>query len=45
MLKKFFESKQSFLYLIFLQNQLEMFNACIKELEKEYFSSRSEMHN
>jgi hypothetical protein len=29
MLKKFFESKDSFLYLIFLQNQLEMFNACI----------------
>jgi hypothetical protein len=45
MLKKLFESKQSFLYLIFQQNQLEMFDACIKELEKEYFSSRSEMHN
>jgi hypothetical protein len=36
---KFFESKQSFLYLIFLQNQLEMFNACIKELEKEDISA------
>jgi hypothetical protein len=39
MLKKFFESKQSFLYLIFLQSQLEMFNACIKELEKENISA------
>jgi hypothetical protein len=39
MLKKFFESKQSFLYLIFLQNQLEMLNACIKELEKKNISA------
>jgi hypothetical protein len=39
MLKKCFESKQSYLYLIFLQNQLEMFNASIKELEKENISA------
>jgi hypothetical protein len=39
MLKKFFESKQSFLFLISLQNQVEMFNACIKELEKENISA------
>jgi hypothetical protein len=38
MLKKISESKQSFLYLISLQNLLEMFNVCIKELEKENIS-------
>jgi hypothetical protein len=39
MLKKCFESTQSFLHLIFLQNQLEMFNACIQELEKYNISA------
>jgi hypothetical protein len=39
MLKKCFESKQSFLYLIFLQNQFQMFNACIKVLEKQNISA------
>jgi hypothetical protein len=40
MLKKFFESRQPFLYLIFLQNQLKMFNACLKELEKRTFQQQ-----
>jgi hypothetical protein len=39
MLKKFFVRKQSFLYLIFLQNQLQIINACMKELEKENISA------
>jgi mitochondrial fission protein ELM1 len=34
MLEEFIESTQRSLYLIFLQNQLQMFNAFIKELEK-----------
>jgi hypothetical protein len=35
MLKKFFERQQPFLYLIFLENHLEMYNTHIKELEKD----------
>jgi hypothetical protein len=37
-LKKCFESKQPFLYPIFLQNKLDMFNTCIKEFENENIS-------